>query len=72
MCKRQVASQEPKTQRDLRAVRAIASVVLGGSCLSCAEGLAPKHGPRRRPALMMREGALPDGGDALRLRAQSA
>jgi hypothetical protein len=33
VCKRQRASQEPKTQRDLRAFRAIVSVVLGGSCL---------------------------------------
>jgi hypothetical protein len=50
VCKCRAASQGPGTQRDLRdSSRAIASVVMGGSCSIRAEGPAPKHGPRPRP-----------------------
>jgi hypothetical protein len=41
---------------------------LQGAGLTRARGSAPKKGPRLRP-IRMREGALPNGGDALQLRA---
>src|SRR5439155_27317750 len=74
VCKPQAASQEPKKQRGLRAAKRseTASVFLGGSRLTRAEGLAPKqltvaagkHASAGRREIM-REGASPARAETL-------
>ena len=59
VCKRQVASREPKSNA-VFAGRETASVFLGGSRLPRRGEVTPKQGPRLRPEKGMREGASPE------------